>query len=154
MLPLLRLRKSNAMRSVLNMFDQGAAILVIVERTKICVSAVLALVNIKILLWNHTRYLKHLRKLSGPDIGQNLHFGGLTFGRKIKSMEILSFTYNFDHVLIYIMCKFHISTTFHWFFSPDSQFFKMQICSKIWLWTPSKILQMFYMIYFYFQKWF
>ena len=39
----------------------------------------------------------------------------------------ISFTYNFDHVLIYITCKFHVATTFHWLdVSPESQPSKMQ----------------------------
>ena len=40
------------------MADQGAAILVIVGRTKICVSVVLALINIKIPFDNRIRSFK------------------------------------------------------------------------------------------------
>ena len=49
--------------------------------------------------------------------------------RKIyNSYNKVSIAYNFDHILIYIMCKFHVSTTFHWFyFSPERQPSKMQI---------------------------
>ena len=30
-----------------------------------------------------------------------------------NKLNAISLTYNFDHVLIYIMCKLHVSTTFH-----------------------------------------
>ena len=41
--------------------------------------------------------------------------------------------YNFDHVLIYIMCKFHVATTFHLLdFSPKCQPSKMQTFACIW----------------------
>ena len=32
-----------------------------------------------------------------------------------NKLNKLSFTYNFDHVLIYMMCKCYTSTTFFWF---------------------------------------
>ena len=61
-------------------------------------------------------------------------------------------SYNFDHTLIYIMCKCHDSTTFHWFvFSPESQPSRMQRFAKICHWKPPPVLHMSYMIYFYYQ---
>ena len=50
------------------------------------------------------------------------------------------------------MCKFHVSTPFHWFdFSPECQHSKMQIFAQIWPWNPSQVLQISCMIYFYYQ---
>ena len=67
-----------------------AAILVIVGRTKNSVSAVLAYIRFIIRFDNRTTSFKSceaLGKALGPNLGKNLHFGGLTFERKIKSME-------------------------------------------------------------------
>ena len=65
--------------------DPWAAILVTVGQTQISVSSVLK--SILIIEMNHTRHLKHLERLSRPHLAKNLHFRGLTFGRKIKLME-------------------------------------------------------------------
>ena len=63
------------------------------------------------------------------------------------------FTYNFDHILIYIMCIFEVSTIFHWFdFSSKNQSSKIQSFSNIWSWKPSNVHQMSCMIYFYYKK--
>ena len=40
-----------------------------------------------------------------------------------------SFMYNFEHILIYIMGKFHVATTFHFDFSPESQPLKCRFVS-------------------------
>ena len=42
-----------------------------------------------------------------------------------NKLNELSFTYNLDHVLMYIMCKCHASATCHWFvFSPEKAGFQ------------------------------
>ena len=63
----------------------------------------------------------------------------------------ISFTYNLDHILMYIMCKFHASTIFHWvFFSRESAFQNADFCPRFPLKT-AQVLHMGYMIYFYYQ---
>ena len=49
---------------------------------------------------NPTRHQIHLEKISGPSLGKNLHFSGLTFWRKIKSMESRN-NMNFTHIVDY-----------------------------------------------------
>ena len=66
----------------------------------------------------------------------------------------MSFTYNFDHLLVVYMCKFEVSTIFHWFDCFHENLpSKMKICGKIWPGKPPKLLQMAFtcMIYFYYQ---
>ena len=56
-------------------------------------------------IFNHTRHLKYLGKISGPNVAKNLYFIGLTFRRKIKSMEHsrnLKCTHNVDQGTIKI----------------------------------------------------
>ena len=43
--------------------------------------------SILIIEINHARHMKHVGRLSEPNLAKNLHVGGLTFKRKIKSME-------------------------------------------------------------------
>ena len=71
----------------------------------------------------------------------------------MMSHNEISITNNFDHALIYIMHKFHASTTFHWvgFFSPESQPSRMQIFVKVYPWNPAQVFHMGDMIYFYHQ---
>ena len=47
---------------------------------------------------NYTRHLKHLERISGLYLYTNLHFRGLTFGRKIKSVESSS-NMKFTHIV-------------------------------------------------------
>ena len=57
----------------------------------------------------------------------------------------LSFTYDFDHVLIYIMCKCHVSITFYWFgFSPKNQPSRMPSFAQICLWKPPQVVHNVY----------
>ena len=37
----------------------------------------------------------------------------LKIKKNTDKVNELSFTYNFDHILSYVMCKFHVSTIFH-----------------------------------------
>ena len=39
-----------------------------------------------------------------------IFFKSLNLYNKVNEISI---TYNYDHVLIYIMCKFHVATSFH-----------------------------------------
>ena len=69
---------------VLNLAGQGLAILVIVGQTKIHLCLlVYTIQSILITEMNYTRLEKHFGRLSG-----HLHFGGLTFGRIIKSNHV------------------------------------------------------------------
>ena len=59
---------------------------------------------------NHTRHMKHFGRLSVPNVAKNLYFGGLTFRRKIKSMESsrnLKFAHNVDSDMIKIICEWN-----------------------------------------------
>ena len=49
-----------------------------------------------------------------------------------------------SHMLtMYIMCKFHVTTSFNWFeLSPKNQYSKMQMVGQIWPWKPPKLLHM------------
>ena len=61
---------------------------------------------ILILEINHTRHPKHFGRLSGSPVANNMYFGKLTFGRKIKSMESsinLKCTHNDDWDMIRII---------------------------------------------------
>ena len=83
--------------------------------------------SILIIEINHARHLRQFRRLLGPNFQTNLHFGELTFEREIKSMESSS-TLKFTHDVDYMMCKFHVSNTFHGFdFSPEISPSIMQI---------------------------
>ena len=63
------------------------------------------------------------------------------------------FPYNFDHVLIYIICKFHASTTFNWFFFlSQKSASRMQIFAEVCPWKLPQVLHIGYMIYFYYQN--
>ena len=62
--------------------------------------------SILILEINQTRQLKNVEVLSGPNFANYLHFGELTFGEKIKSMESyrsIKFTHNVDQDMIKII---------------------------------------------------
>ena len=86
------------------MGDLGAAILVSVGQTKMCVSAVLASIHVKIHLDNRIKNKSYktsevLGEDFRPNLGTNLHFRGLTFERNIKSLESsnnMKFTHNVD----------------------------------------------------------
>ena len=58
---------------------------------------------------NHITHVKHLGKLSRANFNLLLQFRT----KCNNKLNELSFTCNFDHVLIYIRCKFNTSTTFH-----------------------------------------
>ena len=67
--------------------DLGAAILMSLGRTKMCVSVALASVHVKsivIIEINHITHVKYLGRLSETNFDKNLHSGRLTFGRKYK----------------------------------------------------------------------
>ena len=69
-----------------------------------------------------------------------------------NQLNELSFTYRFDHVLSYCVCKFHGSTTFHCFvFSPASQSSRMPIVLPKFAPERSPSAYMSYMSYFYYQ---
>ena len=54
----------------------------------------------------HSKQLKQCGTFLETDVAKNLFFGGLTFGRKIKSTEISSnfkFTHNVDYDIIKII---------------------------------------------------
>ena len=47
--------------------------------------------------------------------GKCIKYIYLYFFNCYNKVNEISFTYNFDHVLIYIICKFLVATTFYWF---------------------------------------
>ena len=64
-----------------------------------CVSAVLAYIHVKAHVDSRNKSHKYLGRFSEPNLGKNLHFIGLTLGRKIKSVESnrnMKFTHNVD----------------------------------------------------------
>ena len=69
------------------MADQGAAILVIVGQTKICVSAVLGKINLNIIEIDYTKTSDALWEAFRAKLCQNSAFGRVDFWEHIKSME-------------------------------------------------------------------
>ena len=62
----------------------------------------------------------------------------LKFLNCCNKLNAISFTYNFIDVLIYV-CKYHVSTTFHWFdFSPESPPSKIDFWQSV-AWKPHKM---------------
>ena len=61
--------------------------MVMVGRTQIYVSPLLVEIHVKTHFDNRNKlYMtsEHFGRLSGPDLAKNMHFGGMTFRRKIK----------------------------------------------------------------------
>ena len=70
-----------------------------------------------------------------------------------KRLNKISLTYDFYHVLIYIMGKLHGSTTFHWFdFAPKSLPPNADFWKNLALKSSQSVSEMSSMIHFYYQR--